>query len=83
MIPVRPALNAATSLVAFVPVDVGGASIEVQFLDSETGERLAAGVDQKLGTTIDGIASFQRFGQAQQAFRDWARDLRVALETNP
>jgi hypothetical protein len=83
VIPVRPALNAFTSLVAFVAVDVGGAAIEVEFLDSTTGERLAAGVDRKLGKSIDGMASIQRLGQARQAFDDWARELRAALETNP
>jgi hypothetical protein len=83
VIPVRPALNAFTSLVAVVAVDVGGAAIEVEFLDSVTGERLAAGVDKKLGKQIDGMASMQRLGQARRAFDDWARELRVALETNP
>jgi hypothetical protein len=29
------------------------------------------------------MASIQRLGQARQAFDDWARELRVALETNP
>lgn len=83
VIPVRPVLNAVTSLAAFVAVDVGGAAIEVEFVDSVTGERLAAGVDQKLGKQIDGMAGFTRLGQARQAFDDWARDLRVALDTNP
>ena len=83
VIPVRPALNAVTSLAAFVAVDVGGAAIEVEFLDSVSGERLAAGVDQKLGRRVDGPAALTRFGQAHRAFREWARELRVALDTNP
>ncbi len=83
VIPIRPALNAAASLVAFVAVDVGGAAIEVEFLDSVTGERLAAGIDQKLGRRIDGPAGLTRVGQARRAFDEWAHELRVALETNP
>jgi hypothetical protein len=83
VIPVRPALNALTSAVAMVAVDVGGAAIEVEFLDSVTGERLAAGVDQKLGSPIDGLSGLTRLGAARAAFRDWARELRAALETNP
>ena len=83
VVPVRPALNAATSFVGFVAVDVGGASIEVEFLDSVSGERLAAGVDQKLGSRLGGPASFARLGQARAAFDAWAKELRVALETNP
>ena len=83
VIPVRPALNAVTSMVGFVAVDVGGASIEVEFLDSVNGERLAAGVDRKLGSPLGGPASLARLGQAQAAFDDWAEELRAALETNP
>jgi len=44
----------AASLVALVAVDVGGAAIEVEFLDSLTGERLAAGVDQQFGKRVNG-----------------------------
>lgn len=83
VIPVRPALNAVTSLVAVVNADIGGAAIEVEFLDSVTGERLAAGADRKLGRRVDGVAGLMKYGQARRAFRNWANDLRFALETNP
>ena len=83
VIPSNPGVNLVTSLVAFVAVDVGGAAIEFEILDSLTGERLAAGVDQKLGKSIDGLANLTRLGQAEHAFRDWAAELRVAFETNP
>jgi Protein of unknown function (DUF3313) len=83
VIPVRPALNALTSTFAMVAVDVGGAAIEVEFLDSVTGERLAAGVDQKLGSPVGGVSGLTRLGAARAAFRDWALELRAALETNP
>jgi hypothetical protein len=83
VIPVRPALNVATSLVAFVPVDVGGASIEFEFLDSVTGEPLAAGMDRKVGTRFDGFVAFAPLGQARQAFREWAAELRQAFATDP
>ena len=83
IVPSNVALNFATSLVAFVPFDMGGAAIEVEFLNSVTGERLAASVDQKLGTPFDGVSGFTRLGHATGAFREWARELRVALDTNP
>lgn len=83
IVPSNAALNVATSLIAFVPVDMGGAAIEVEFLDSETGERLAASVDQKLGTPFDGVSGFTRLGHARGAFKAWAMELRTALETNP
>jgi len=62
---------------------LGAFAIEVEFLDSQTGERLAAGVDQKLGTPFDGVSGFTRLGHARAAFGEWAHELRVALETNP
>lgn len=83
IVPSNAALNVATSLVAFVPVDMGGAAIEVEFLNSVTGERLAASVDQKLGTPFDGVSGFTRLGHARSAFREWAKELRTALDTNP
>ena len=83
VVPSNAALNVATSVIAFVPVDMGGAAIEVEYLDSTTGERLAAGVDQKLGTPFDGVRGFTRLGHARGAFREWAKELRVALDTNP
>ena len=83
VIPVRPGLNVATSLVAFVPLETGGASIEVEFVDSVTGERLAAGVDQKIGSRLNASTGFSKFGYAGDAFRTWATELRAALDTNP
>jgi hypothetical protein len=83
VIPVRPALNAVTSIATFVAIDVGGAAIEVEFVDSLTGERVAAGVDRKVGKRINGITGLTRFGQADEAFHAWARDFRRALDTNP
>lgn len=83
IVPSNAALNVASSLIAFVPVDMGGAAIEVEYLNSVTGERLAAGVDQKLGTPFDGARGFTRLGHAKGAFREWAKELRIALDTNP
>ena len=83
IVPSNAALNVATSLAAFVPVDMGSAAIEVEFLDSVTGERLAASVDQELGTPFDGVSGFTRLGHARSAFREWAKELRTALDTNP
>ena len=83
VVPVRPGVNVAASLVAFVPLETGGASIEVEFIDSVTGERLAAGVDQKIGSRLDGFTSFSKLGYAREAFHTWATELRAALDTNP
>jgi hypothetical protein len=80
--PGNPAVNVITSLVAFVPMDIGGAAIEVEFIDSMTGERVAAGIDRKRGSILPGLEGLTRYGHARQAFRQWARELRVAMETN-
>ncbi|MBU1727536.1 MAG: DUF3313 domain-containing protein, partial [Candidatus Omnitrophica bacterium] len=61
-----------------VPLDMGGAAIEAEFLDSETGERLGAIVDMKLGTPLD-ISGFTSLGHAKGAFQRWAKELKQAL----
>lgn len=83
VVPVQPVINLVSELAVFVAVDIGGAAIEVEFLDSTSGERLAAGVDQKFGRPIDCIGGLTRLGHARRAFDAWARELHVALETNP
>lgn len=81
--PSNPALNLLTTAVVFVPVDMGGASLEAEFLDSVTGERLAAMVDRKTGTPIQLAGGFKRLGHAKAAFETWAEELKIALDTNP
>jgi len=79
----NPALNVLTTLALFVPLDMGGAAIEVEFFDSITGERVAAMVDQKTGTPLQLKSSFSRFGQSNGAFGEWAKELKLAFATNP
>lgn len=78
-----PALNTLTTLALFVPLDMGGAAIEVEFFDSITGERVAAMIDQKSGTPLQFKSGFSRFGHAKGAFVEWAEELKLALVTNP
>jgi len=79
----NPLLNAVTTAAVFIPLDMGGASIEVEFLDALTGERLAAMVESKSGTPLQLIASFNRYGHAENAMDDWASELKIALLDNP
>lgn len=79
----RPAVNLVTTLAAFVPMDMGGASIEVEFIDSITGERLAAMADRKTGSPLQLKAGFSKFGYAKAAFNQWADELKTALTENP
>jgi hypothetical protein len=78
-----PAINVVTTAVAFVPLDMGGASIEVEFLDSVTGGQLAAMVERKTGSPLNLPGGFTELGHAKAAFRDWAVELRTALLTAP
>lgn len=56
---------------------VGGASMEVEFLDSMSGERLAAAIDTFDGSKMSG---FSKFGATKDAFTFWAKRLRVTLD---
>lgn len=56
---------------------VGGASMEVEFLDSMTGERLAAAIDTFNGSKMSG---FSKLGATEEAFAFWAKRLRVTLD---
>jgi len=78
-----PAVNIVTTAVAFVPLDMGGASIEVEFLDSITGEQLAAMVESKKGSPLNIPGGFTELGHARAAFREWAVELKSALQTGP
>ncbi|MGD9947189.1 MAG: DUF3313 domain-containing protein [Desulfobulbus sp.] len=56
---------------------VGGASMEVEFLDSMTGERLIAGIDTFNGSKMSG---FSKLGATKEAFEFWAKRLRITLD---
>ena len=49
------------------------------FLDSVTGERLAAGLDQRAGTK-DPKNMLNKWADVESAFREWAESLRAKLE---
>ncbi|WP_422080124.1 DUF3313 domain-containing protein [Ulvibacterium sp.] len=82
IIPASPTINYPAMAVAFFPIDMGGAVIEVEFLDSETNEVIATMVDKKMGSPFKPRA-FSRMGYTRAAFDGWAKELRIALDTNP
>ncbi len=82
IIPANPAINYPAMAVVFFPIDMGGAVIEVEFLDSETNEVMATMVDKKMGSPFKPRA-FSRMGYTRAAFDGWAKELRIALDTNP
>ena len=56
---------------------VGEISMEFELLDSQSNERLSAGVDRRAGNKID---SMTKFGTAEDAFKFWAQRLRTRLD---
>lgn len=56
---------------------VGGASMEAEFLDSVTNERLAAAIDTKWGSKLSGMS---KLGAADEAFEFWSGRLRTFLD---
>jgi hypothetical protein len=63
-----------------VPVDIGGASIEGEFLDSISGARLLAFVDTRSEARPGGVGVYARWEDARKAFDDWARRFRGWLD---
>jgi hypothetical protein len=59
---------------------VGGASMEVELLDAETGERVAAAVDRRPGRKYKDFEGRTKWGGAEEAFRFWARRLGSFLD---
>jgi hypothetical protein len=56
---------------------VGEISMEFEVLDSQTNQRIGAGVDRRAGGKID---SMSKFGTAEDAFKFWANRLRTWLD---
>ncbi len=80
VIPTNPLVNIATVAAVLLPLDLGGAAIEAEFLDSISNERLAALVDRKKGTPLDIVGGFTKWGHVEAAFKAWAKELREALD---
>jgi hypothetical protein len=79
LIPTDGLVNVATIAAAGVPIDMGGAAMEAEFLDSVSAQRLAAVVDKKVGTPLKTFDGLTKWEHARGAFRAWARELKDAL----
>jgi Protein of unknown function (DUF3313) len=83
VVPASPALNVLTTVVAFVPMDMGGASLENEFLDSQTGARPAAMAGTRRGTRTELKGGSVELGPARSAMKPWAVALKTALPRRP
>ena len=62
-------------------VSVGKVSIEGEMLDSATGDVLVAFESSKSGRRFfSGLKAYEKWGDIDAAFRDWARNLRERLD---
>ena len=59
---------------------VGGASMEIELLDSRTGERIAAAVDTKVAEEYEVVKGLKKWGHAENTFNFWAKRLREWLD---
>jgi hypothetical protein len=83
LIPANPLINTTMVLVVGLPVDMGGASMEAEFLDAATNKPLGAVVDKKVGIPVnpeDYLVGFTKWGHAKTACDAWAELLRESLD---
>ncbi len=83
LIPANPVINATMVVAVGLPVDMGGAAMEAEFLDSQTGKPLGAVVDKKVGVPLnpeDYVVGFTKWGHAKTACDAWAELLRASLD---
>jgi hypothetical protein len=63
-----------------VNLDLGSAAMEVELLDSVTGEQLAAAVDERVGTRIGVTGGLTPWSHTKAAFRTWAQRFRERVD---
>ena len=76
---VSPALNTVSALVLVVPLDRGGASVDIEAVDSDTGEQLAALTRSHSAPLSEFKAHFSRLAPAQLALRKAVADFGMLL----
>ena len=59
---------------------VGETSMELELVDSVSGERLSAAVDRRAGRKLDALRGATRWGYTEKAFHYWAHLLRRGLD---
>ncbi len=81
VIPVGIVISVAETAVTGTYMAGGDVTIEWEVLDSESGERLRAGVDQRLGRKRQLVSGFTEWGQVKGAFEWWADLARERLQS--
>jgi hypothetical protein len=78
--PVSPAANIISAVVLMMPVDVGEAAVEVQFIDSQSGKILSELIASQRGSLMAVTEVWSRWAQVEAGFKEWAQKLRAALD---
>lgn len=76
---VSPGLNTLSALVLIVPLDRGGASVDIEALDPDTGEQLAALSLGHFAPLSELMAHFSKLAPARLALRKAAADFGALL----
>lgn len=77
---VSPALNAVSTVLLLAPVDRGGAAVEIEAIDAETHEQLAALVLGYYAPMSEFKARFAKLAPAELAVQKAARDFGPLLQ---
>lgn len=74
------ALSALKTVATGKGTGVGSARVEMELLDSQSRQRLAAAVDAQSGNKRDFFGNFNKWDDAQDAFDNWAAQLHKRLQ---
>ena len=74
--PVGLALGGIKKAVTGASTGVGGTRAEMELVDAQSGKRLAAAVDERVGGKLD---SFSKWEGAKEAFDYWAERLKLRM----
>lgn len=75
-----PTLNVITTALLFIPLDRGGAAVEIEAIDVESGHRVAALASAGNGTLADFRGHYSRLAHAELAFKRAAQEFRSLLD---
>ncbi len=79
VLPIGVALSALKTVATGSGTGTGYARVEMELLDSQTGQRLGAAVDAQSGNKRDFFGNFDRWDDAQDAFDNWAKQFHTRL----
>ena len=80
VIPVGLALSIVKKGVTGTHTFVGEASMEAEFLDAETNDRIAVAIDKRSGPKYKVVKGMSKWGHAEDAFNYWAKRLRKFMD---